>query len=229
MFAAVTRWTTAIALLLLSSSPAAAQVVGVNPATIAPPIVVWPAGYIGTNGVAAGSITIPDPGALILGPGGSTSLSAAGVLTLAGNVQIIGASSLFNATANGIYSFGSRARIISPADGQISVTNAAGSIGSTFKADALPTVGSGFGAAPAVTAGSTPLAGSVNVGTGGAATSGVITFGGTAFPAAPFCTYSTQTTNATTRGVPTTTQLTLNSTTAWLANDVVSWICISSK
>lgn len=115
------------------------------------------------------------------------------------------------------------------ANGLLPITKGDKSIGSTIKVDALPTVGSGFGTSPSVTAGSTPFAGSVNVGTGGAATTGVITFGGTAFPSAPFCTYSTTTTNGVTRGTPTTTQLTLNSTTAWTASDIVSWHCISAK
>lgn len=112
-------------------------------------------------------------------------------------------------------------------DARFNIRNSAATVGSQLKVDALPTVGSGFGTSSAVIAGSTPFAGSVNIGTGGVATTGVITFGGTAFPAAPNCTYSTQTTNAVTRGVPTTTQLTLNTTTAWTASDIVSWVCIS--
>lgn len=120
-------------------------------------------------------------------------------------------------------------RIPAGTNGILKISNNGETVGSTIKVDALPTIGSGFGTSPSVTAGSTAFAGSVNVGTGGAATSGVITFGGTAFPSAPFCTYSTQTTNAVTRGVPTTTQLTLSSTTAWSASDIVSWICVSSR
>ncbi len=102
-------------------------------------------------------------------------------------------------------------------------------IGSLFKADALPTVSSGFGGSPSITALSTPLAGSVNVGTGGVATSGVINFNGTAFPSAPFCIADSTTSNITTRVSTTTTQLTLTTTTAWSASDVLTWLCISSK
>ena len=102
-------------------------------------------------------------------------------------------------------------------------------IGSLLKADALPTVASGFGGSPSITALSTPLAGSVNVGTGGVATSGVINFNGTAFPSAPFCIADSQTSNITTRVSTTATQLTLTTTTAWSANDILTWLCISSK
>lgn len=135
----------------------------------------------------------------------------------------------FQANTNGNLIFGSRSIVNSPADGNLVTTNAAATIGVRFKADALPTVGSGFGTSPSVTAGSTPIAGSVNVGTGGTATSGVITFGGTAFPSAPFCVADTVTSNTTTRVTSTTTQLTLTTTVAWTASDVVTWICISSK
>lgn len=123
----------------------------------------------------------------------------------------------------------SRAVLKSPADGAMSINNNGETIGSRLKADALPTVNTGFGTSPAITTGSTPLAGSVNVGTGGVATSGVIDFGGTAFPSAPFCVATTTTTNAVTRVATSATQLTLNSTTAWAASDVVFWMCISSR
>lgn len=156
--------------------------------------------------------------------------SSAAVITLQGSMT---ATSNLTATGNVL----SGASFIVPgagawlgsADGVWVLRNNGNTIGSELKVDALPTVGSGFGTSPSVTAGSTPFAGSVNVGTGGAATSGVITWGGTAFPSSPFCDYSTTTTNAVTRGTPTTTQLTLNSTTAWTASDIVSWICVSSK
>lgn len=144
---------------------------------------------------------------------GPLSGANASVSVATGSFLSIAAKGFFDATANALWR----------------LSNAAGTIGVVFKVDALPTIGSGFGTSPAVIAGSTALAGAVNVGTGGAATTGVITFGGTAYPSAPFCTYSTQTTNAVTRGLPTTTQLTLNSTTAWTASDIVSWTCVSSR
>lgn len=102
-------------------------------------------------------------------------------------------------------------------------------IGAMLKADALPTVASGFGTSPAITALSTPLAGSVNVGTGGVATTGTINFNGTAFPSAPFCIADSTNSNITTRVSSSTTQLTLTTTTAWSASDVLTWLCVSSK
>ncbi len=122
-----------------------------------------------------------------------------------------------------------RAVILSPVDGVITLNNNAAAIGSQLKVDALPTVASGFGTSPAITAGSTPLAGSVNVGTGGTATSGIINFNGTAFTAAPFCIADSTSSNITTRTSASTTQLTLTTTVAWGASDVLDWICISSK
>lgn len=164
-------------------------------------------GYINN----AGSITYP------------LTMTSPGNLALTGNVT----GGTFDTT---ILSFNSatHSRIYSPVDGQIVLMNAAQTFGSTVKTDALPTF-TGFGTSPTVTAGSTAYAGSINVGTGGTATTGVITFNGTAFPSAPFCTYSTQTSNVVTRGTPTTTQVTLNTTTAWTASDVVTWHCISAK
>lgn len=101
--------------------------------------------------------------------------------------------------------------------------------GSIVNVSALPTIASGFGTSPSITAGSTPLAGSVNVGTGGVATTGTINFNGAAFPSVPFCTYSDSTSNIVTRGTPTTSTLVLNATTPWLGSDIISWLCISSK
>ena len=124
----------------------------------------------------------------------------------------------------------SRAEMESPADGHIILENYVAALGSRLKFDALPTVSSGFGTTPGITAGSTPLAGSVNVGTGGVATSGVINFNGAAFPSAPFCTVTPSLTNVPTR--PTTvsaTQLTLTTSTAWTASDIIFYQCISAK
>jgi hypothetical protein len=149
--------------------------------------------------------------------------------TGAGYLNVVG--SIINLNDTGSFQLGTSQDVIlgRGAAGNLVVANTGSAIGIRVKVDALPTIGSGFGTSPSVTAGSTPFAGSVNVGTGGAATTGVITFNGTAFPSAPFCTYSTTTTNAVTRGTPTTTQLTLNSTTAWTASDIVTWHCVSSK
>lgn len=154
--------------------------------------------------------------------------------TFTGNISTTGTGGFISSqgmqlAAAGSLLWATRARLSSAADGHLAVANTADTIGARLKVDALPTIGSGFGTSPAVTAGSTPFAGSVNVGTGGTATTGVITWGGTAFPSTPFCTYSNTSTNGVTRGTPTTTQLTLNITAAWTASDIVSWICVSAK
>lgn len=156
-----------------------------------------------------------------------------GQVTLAGsttlNVQnLLAVSDLTAGGGQSIY-FNGRTILKAPINGILTMTNFAGTIGNQFKMDALPTIASGFGTSPSITAGSTPLAGSVNVGTGGVATTGTINFNGAAFPSVPFCTYSDSTSNIVTRGTPTTSTLVLNATTPWLGSDIISWLCISSK
>lgn len=150
------------------------------------------------------------------------------VVTVAGSVLSM-ASGVGGLAANYISFNANRAVAQSLSDGTLNISNQAITIGSQIKADALPTVASGFGTSPAVTAGSTPLAGSINIGTGGTATSGIINFNGTAFPSAPFCLAGDQSSNIAVRASTTTTQLTLTVTVAWSASDIVSWHCISSK
>lgn len=119
-------------------------------------------------------------------------------------------------------------RIKSPTDGVITVTNLAQTTGSMLKVDALPTIASGFGTSPSITAGSTPLAGSVNVGSGTPGTGGVINFNGTAFPSVPFVLCQDITSLMLVRCTATTTQLTV-AATAFTAGNVVVWQAISSK
>lgn len=175
-----------------------------------------------TSALLATSITLTGPGsgASITNPT-TNNLTTSGSFTVSGDIT---------AAAANYIGFTGRSFWKSTVNGSFSAVNAADSIGVQLKFDALPTVASGFGASPAVTAGSTAFAGSVNVGTGGAATSGVVNFNGTAFPSAPFCTVTPSLTNAVTRPTTvTTTQLTLTTTTAWTASDVVIWQCISAK
>jgi hypothetical protein len=117
-------------------------------------------------------------------------------------------------------------------DGQINIGNFATTVGSQFKADALPTVSACGAGSPAVIAGSTPLSGGVTVGTGGPATC-TITFGGTAYPSAPHCSGAVETvTAASARAMgysATATVLTIVPATAWADGSVVNWTCISSK
>jgi hypothetical protein len=121
-----------------------------------------------------------------------------------------------------------KSAIRSSSDGVMSFENLGSTTGSKIKVDALPTVASGFGTSPAVTAGSTPFAGSINVGTGAPGTGGVINFNGTAFPSAPFVVCQDDSSLLVVRCTATTTQMTI-AATALTASDVVSWIAISSK
>jgi hypothetical protein len=149
----------------------------------------------------------------------------------AGNVTLQGTLNVTSGMRGGATSFigwTSRAAFSSPGVSAVNVVDATGVFGAQFNVGALPTIASGFGTSPSVTAGSTPLAGSVNVGTGGVATTGLINFGGTAFPSAPFCLVQAQG-NYIVRPVTSATQLQINSNSAFAASDIVSWICISSK
>jgi hypothetical protein len=151
---------------------------------------------------------------------------SAGVVRLQGAFK---STSWIESPNSGYIAWSTRMLMRSPANGVLNLANYAETVGSQLKVDALPTVSSAFGTSPSVTAGSTPFAGSVNVGTGGVATSGVINFNGTAFPSTPFCTASAQTNYSTMRVIPSTTQLTLIAQVAWSASEIVSWHCISAK
>jgi hypothetical protein len=134
----------------------------------------------------------------------------------------------FTALGPGAFAFVTRGFLTASADALFTLRNAGVSSGSVLKVDALPTIASGFGTSPAVTAGSTPFAGSVNVGTGAPGTGGVINFNGTAFPSAPFVVCQDDSSLLVVRCTATTTQMTI-AATALTASDVVSWIAISSK
>ncbi len=155
---------------------------------------------------------------------GDLSVSA-GAITASGNIN----GNDFNVAAGRFLRWTTRSALWTPVDGQMNVGNFATTIGSQLKVDALPTVSSGFGTSPAVTAGSMPFAGSVNVGTGGTATTGVINFNGTAFPSAPFVVCMNTTTGAVVRATASATQLTITAPVAFTASDVITWICVSSK
>lgn len=175
------------------------------PESAATPTGVWKLGYSLNGAAATYPMTVTSAGTATVLQGFTT--GALGCLTYTGSGFLCGAN------GSGLFTL----RKLDVASGV------------TFNVSALPTVSAGCGTSPAVIAGSTPLAGSVNVGTGGTATTCTIAFGGTAFPSAPFCTYSNSTSNVVTRGTPTASTLVLNTTTAWGASDIVTWICISSK
>jgi hypothetical protein len=132
------------------------------------------------------------------------------------------AGGVFRSSANGT-------NIAFPADGVIALQDNGATDGIRFQFNAAPTISSGFGASPSVVTNSTDTAGQVNVGTGGAATSGVILFNAT-WAVAPLCIAEDATNNIATRvTATTTTTMTLTAAAAWTASDIVTWHCIGHK
>jgi hypothetical protein len=159
--------------------------------------------------------------------------SGAGNVTLQGILNttgVISSASSVAAAAAASFQLTSRATISAPAVGAVNLQNWAATVGAQFKVDALPTVTAGGGTSPAVTAGSTPLAGSVNVGSGSPGATITITFGGTAFPSAPFAVCMNVTTGLAVKATASTTTLVITPQTGnFGASDVIVWHCISSK
>lgn len=172
----------------------------------------------GTSG--APSYTFASEPTLGFWRSGSTVIEAKGGLNVTSTLTS-GARFGLNGTTN--------TRFVSGGNGLFSVGNAAETIGAEIKVDALPTISSGCGTSPSVFAGSTPMAGGVNIGTGGVATTCVIAFNGTAFPSAPFCVANNVTSNTVTRILSSTTTLTFNTTTAWSSGEIVAYLCIGAK
>ncbi len=159
--------------------------------------------------------------------------SGAGAITAQGALNTSGALSsgttVTAATFFRIGAVGSAARVVAVASGLFSMTDNGAAVGAAIKVDALPTIASGFGAGAAVTAGSTPFAGSIGVGTTAGST-GVINFNGTAFPGTVYPICMNQTTGLAVKATASSTQLTIAPATGTFGdNDVISWICISSK
>lgn len=92
---------------------------------------------------------------------------------------------------------------------------------------APPTIMSGFGTTPSIVSGG-DTAFIVNVGTGGAATSGVVSFG-VAYTTAPSCISEDVTNNHETRAVAATGTVTLTTSSAWAASDKVSVVCFGQN
>jgi hypothetical protein len=160
--------------------------------------------------------------------------SATGTLTLGGTANITCSGNIAGAAirAGGasILGWTGLTSMKSTADGVVTMTTQGATIGSEFKVDALPTVTAGGGTSPSVTAGSTPLAGSVNVGTGAPGATITVTFGGTAFPSAPFVVCMNVTTGLAVKATSSTTTLVITPQTGnFGVSDVITWICISSK
>ncbi len=120
----------------------------------------------------------------------------------------------------------------SPLNGVMAWKQNNGATGIRFQFTSAPTISSGFGTTPTITTGSTDTAGSVNVGTGGTASQGVIAFAA-AWVSAPFCVATVATSTAgdiRAIGVVTTTaQLTITAASAWAASSIVTWHCIGAS
>lgn len=217
----------------------------------------WPSLALAQNGVPySANVQMPafvsassGAGALADGTSGAPSIafaseptlgcyrSAAGTITCTGGLAL-SASNSFSAGgditlgAANMVRFGARLKFRSPADGIYTALNSAETIGAEFKVDALPVASSCGAGSPAVVAGSTPMSGSVTVGTGGPLTC-TITFGGTAYPSAPHCNGAVETTtaaNARAMGYSASaTVLTIVPSAAWADSSVVNWDCFSSK
>jgi hypothetical protein len=144
-----------------------------------------------------------------------------------GNFIMTSTESLGFANTANPYSGAMDTKFLRAAAGILTISSAGVGPGVDIKVDALPTIASGFGTSPSITAGSTPFAGSVNVGTG-ASSSGVINFNGTAFPSAPFCVATDDSSIMAVKSSASTTQLTI-AAIAFTASDIISWICVSAK
>jgi hypothetical protein len=126
-------------------------------------------------------------------------------------------------------SAGNGTNIQFPADGVLSFNDNGAVDGIRFQFNAAPTIGSGFGASPSVVANSTDTVGQINVGTGGAATTGVMNFNAT-WAVAPLCIIQDATNNTATRiTASTTTTMTVTAAAAWAASDILTYICIGHK
>jgi hypothetical protein len=205
-----TRWI-AIALTLGLSAVVIAQ----PPATITPAL-AGVASLLTFGAPVDTGISRTGAGAIAVGNG--TQGDTTGTLVV---------SNLTMAAGSGI-TWGTRIALSMPGIGQFNILNNNVAIGSQINVSALPTIASGFGTGPAVTAGSTPFAGSINVGTGAPGTGGVIAWNGTAFPSAPFVVCQDDSSLLVVRCTATTTQMTI-AATALTASDIISWVAISSK
>lgn len=110
----------------------------------------------------------------------------------------------------------------------VTFADSSATFGETIQVNGAPRITSGFGSSPSITTSSTDSLGDINIGTGGAATSGVITFAST-WPKAPYCMVNDATSIIATRVSATTTALTFTSTLAWIASDHLQWHCFAPK
>lgn len=99
--------------------------------------------------------------------------------------------------------------------------------GTTFQtvhtlAAGVAAIGSGFGSSPSIAGGDEAFR--VTVGSGGVATTGVVTFA-VGYTTAPACVANDETTTLLVKATATTSQVTLTSATAWGAADKLTVIC----
>ncbi len=143
----------------------------------------------------------------------STGLAVA----LSGTNVTVKANSVENSTAKPIIfgQTGSQTQVLS--------SNPLALTGHIAMAGSAPTIASGFGTTPALAG--VDASGVITVGSGGIATTGVITFNATWANRAPQCYANDQTTVVLVQAVPTTTTLTLTALTAFGAADKINWFC----
>jgi len=142
--------------------------------------------------------------------------------------SLIGTSNVFTG-ASAYFSWNGRSLAFSPVDGAVSFTTSDPLVsGIRLQFAAAPTIASGFGTTPSITADSTDTAGQVNVGTGGAASAGIINFA-TTWASAPFVVAMNASTGLVLKAIATTTQLTITSSAAFTAGDLINWICIGAN
>lgn len=150
-------------------------------------------------------------------------ISRGGNITNTGDITTAAAS---------IFKWGiTRSIIKSPANGQLSITNQGATAGLHFQigtSATRPSVASGFGTSPVINTNASDTAGSINVGTGGVATTGTINFTQT-WVAAPFCLAQDSTGFVLTHATATTTVLTITGSGAWAASSVLVWHCIAAN
>lgn len=116
--------------------------------------------------------------------------------------------------------------MVAPVYAQTTLQRAFGwaATGKLLLSDTAPTIASGFGTSPSIASSNGAAVFRVNVGTGGSATSGVVTM-----PTASNgwgCVVQDQTTAQPTRQTATsTTSVTVTASSAWTASDILVFVC----
>lgn len=117
---------------------------------------------------------------------------------------------------------------IAPAFGYAPIINALTAYqvnGKLLCASAAPTISSGFGTSPSIVSSNGSCTFRVNVGTGGAATSGVVALGATAATGWNCLVIDTTNNTVTRQTADTTTTSTVTAAAAWAASDVLIYQC----